>query len=1108
MNVLFETALKDFHTSGITNKNIHAHGTGRTQFVKAILNGQQSLMLLYEVESSHDDNKHFSVNGQLMAGLQHGYAVQLQFENISNIVPSDFLNQPYSIQEQIIKQVFDKADVKVQCDCGSFYWQGISEEDASKDHTYLPFTGTPGTGKWMTRHNASGNTPGSQLCKHLWAVKEQIDSDIPQIIKYLGSGALTSQATSTQQTNELEIQEQPAGLPEEPKQGVPKDQTINSEKAEDVVSADIEAIKSNNELKAAPTLNTSEVESKSDKADTEAQEGTEPVEPPIEKPEIPEELEDQKVDEIENKVLETPLDTNTKHAMNEQFNRIYKSATKKLIEQLREELFYRGYRNDPLFQGSELLPNENSKVLFVATDADHAYQFAIGQTTVGDQMVFEVYDIPVQKLNIYNLEKDPDNIREESMKNGGTGVQYFDQDFMTELLQSKGYDGWTKLDRTVFQDEDDMPGNGRITSQTWELAIIGKDKYKPIDRLIGHNGDFTDEQLQYLIDKYDMPFLQNELWTRGWENNYPQEDDDGFEALLAKQEQEEKRTQELKSQERDRQDADQQNLFDSNELTERQKLRKRYTKIAQLMNGYGEGLDIKEAYEKFNKLMKELVNSGYKSRELQIVNRIADKVADDFDQKWDASKWYIFQQKLSDYLNNEEDEQLREKLIDINKISLDQLEFLTTEDIQEKLENIKKKPNWHFATEAETAWDLIKKQIGKNSKEYLIYLSVVNDEPIGFILLTVEQCITAISEIYLVGFKENSIVLARDVIDLIKQLRKEMDVAWTVKNDNPIKKAYDKIIVKWNGHSEEGNKFTRYTLRQEESLQESTQLFEMIYNKTNVILYHISTEKLSKFKKNFTKQAYDNCHSDLANVVFFSRSREMCLKYARSVLRDDYLEKNYDKYYLHYCKPTKPLDILNPSSERDKKFLKKYEIDEGELKQMAETHNWWNMEEFIQEHPSIEEKYDGFVTAQYEFSNIGIFNAHKNIKILKVEKIPFEMIADIPYQFEGDLTTFRIKESAHLIGDCRSIGENENLPYNDATDFAQSAGYYAALDEFDGAPEDSDYEEISEMKFQLACAIPQRFFKKHEYMFLKHKENPLYIAYDLDDDIHYFFMEG
>jgi len=159
MNALWETLLKDFVTSGITNKAIHKGGTGRAQLIKTILNYPNSFTVLYEVEASGESGPtHFSVNGQPLHGLNKGYAVFIRFEDLQNIVPPNFNSLPYSSQQQIIQQVFDKCDAKVQCDCGAFYWQGMFEKDDEKDNTYSSFTGQHGKDIWANRHDSSGWT--------------------------------------------------------------------------------------------------------------------------------------------------------------------------------------------------------------------------------------------------------------------------------------------------------------------------------------------------------------------------------------------------------------------------------------------------------------------------------------------------------------------------------------------------------------------------------------------------------------------------------------------------------------------------------------------------------------------------------------------------------------------------------------------------------------------------------------------------------------------------------------------------------------------------------------------------------------------------------------
>jgi len=322
MNVLYEAKMDDFVTSGITNKSIHKKGVGRSRLVKAILNYPNSLHILYEVDSSDDDNgaKHFAVNGQSLSFLNKGYASQLHFTDIQNIVPPNFMQLPYSQQEQILQQVFDQAEMKVQCDCGSFYWQGMWEKDAEKDNTYSSFTGQHGKDIWAGRHNASGNVQGQQLCKHLWSVVEQIEEDIPAILKLMGSN--TSSASSTVQDDALEAPESPAGVPDERPRS---EGGIKSVKAADTISADINEIKSRAEQNDLPTMDLSAVESKPVEGDADVVEGAEDYEPPIEEPNKAENLD---ADATEDKMLEEPLDTKTKSDIGlvESFERIYQQS--------------------------------------------------------------------------------------------------------------------------------------------------------------------------------------------------------------------------------------------------------------------------------------------------------------------------------------------------------------------------------------------------------------------------------------------------------------------------------------------------------------------------------------------------------------------------------------------------------------------------------------------------------------------------------------------------------------------------------------------------------------------------------------------------------------
>jgi hypothetical protein len=111
---------------------------------------------------------------------------------------------------------------------------------------------------------------------------------------------------------------------------------------------------------------------------------------------------------------------------------------------------------------------------------------------------------------------------------------------------------------------------------------------------------------------------------------------------------------------------------------------------------------------------------------------------------------------------------------------------------------------------------------------------------------------------------------------------------------------------------------------------------------------------------------------------------------------------------------------------------------------------------------------------------------------------------------------------APLIGDCRQIGKRtgRNLPWADATEFAQSLGYYGRIDEFNGLPEESDFREISEEKFSKKVEWDRKTFKclrgnskrgdpDQNLFFLVGKDGEyydgVYIFYNANNNVHYFF---
>jgi hypothetical protein len=199
-------------------------------------------------------------------------------------------------------------------------------------------------------------------------------------------------------------------------------------------------------------------------------------------------------------------------------------------------------------------------------------------------------------------------------------------------------------------------------------------------------------------------------------------------------------------------------------------------------------------------------------------------------------------------------------------------------------------------------------------------------------------------------------------------------------------------------------------------------LFERVYNKTHKILYHISEEKFNEFRH--TENHIGEHNPFVNDAIYLSSSRTMCLDFGVSVLLNLETPKEVnhyvaysmdtgdkDKLYLYTCTFTKPLNIFNPSNKTDYEFIKRggYARDDV-LKKLAATHNWYEMEELIGEIPSIQEQYDGFVTAQYEYSNVGVFRPWENLKILKREGLKAADIVDGgTFKRETSETTFRTK---------------------------------------------------------------------------------------------------
>jgi hypothetical protein len=166
--------------------------------------------------------------------------------------------------------------------------------------------------------------------------------------------------------------------------------------------------------------------------------------------------------------------------------------------------------------------------------------------------------------------------------------------------------------------------------------------------------------------------------------------------------------------------------------------------------------------------------------------------------------------------------------------------------ILSSLRKIQGKPNWEQANLAtdSTALDVTEEYAmdAKNDDlSFLICAKASDDyegqfsEPVGVVKFVTgcdasknvldhfgidpEENYELISEVYLVGFKENNFTLVKDMFLIVDNLLKEFDIImWSVKDDNPIKKAYDRILSRFknvyrNGSDRySGDAYTQYAL--------------------------------------------------------------------------------------------------------------------------------------------------------------------------------------------------------------------------------------------------------------------------------------------------------
>jgi hypothetical protein len=126
--------------------------------------------------------------------------------------------------------------------------------------------------------------------------------------------------------------------------------------------------------------------------------------------------------------------------------------------------------------------------------------------------------------------------------------------------------------------------------------------------------------------------------------------------------------------------------------------------------------------------------------------------------------------------------------------------------------------NEFVSDNSKTALDVVYNFYEIKSKEDEIYILHRDDTPVGMlefemnhissflvdrlekegVVIDLVKGDKYVNEIVLAGFEQNSVTLVRDTLELVNKKLDELGlVRWTVRHSNPIKSAYDKIIMRY-----------------------------------------------------------------------------------------------------------------------------------------------------------------------------------------------------------------------------------------------------------------------------------------------------------------------
>lgn len=175
-SVLRELKKENFNISPITKTALE--NREKNQIILRSAKLSKDLLLTFNVNASNGIATTFSPSS-IKSRIGSYYAVNILFEDIDKYLPPEILDLAYNKQLTFFNEAFEQTEIKVSCNCGAWYWQGMSE-NIDKDSNFKGFKGNPGTGYWKSLHDTK-----NAVCKHIYAVLQDLPNQVPKILKKL-----------------------------------------------------------------------------------------------------------------------------------------------------------------------------------------------------------------------------------------------------------------------------------------------------------------------------------------------------------------------------------------------------------------------------------------------------------------------------------------------------------------------------------------------------------------------------------------------------------------------------------------------------------------------------------------------------------------------------------------------------------------------------------------------------------------------------------------------------------------------------------------------------------------------------------------------------------